>query len=159
MRSSPSSLPAATIHSHDFTSFTTDSHQPWLTQPPSPRLTTQQSDNSFPPPAFSQQDFVLFPDSPVPRTTEPAQATSSTAPDRFSASALAGQIRSDRPQSYSASPYQNPRVRNSLGSSSAQSSPRFNSTGNINNLYAASTVPTSSPSHQSPPAPPPPSLF
>ena len=77
-------------------------------------------------------------------------------------SAVAGQVRSDRPQSYSASPYQNPRVRNSLGSSSsAQSSPRFNSTGNINNnsnLYA-NAVPTSSPSQQSPRSRPPVPLF
>ena len=166
----------ATIPSHDYQSFVTDTSQTWLSQPQSPRHLTPATN----PISFSDQDsdFVLFPPTATahaPSTTRRnigfVPATSHTAPNQRLGQAYNGQQQhhrrrnSTQPLSTSASSLQNLRVSGIIqGNSSLSSSPsmqQFNSpTGQQQRFYANSAPSSTTVLHQqSPRTRPPVPLF
>ena len=165
----------ATISPHDYLSFITDNHQTWLTQPPSPRPTTQQhTPQNFTTP---EADFVLFPTPstrPARRQTELAQVTSRTALNHSLGQTSPGQQYQDNlqhrresthQQPTSVSPYQNLRVRSIIQGTgpiaSSTTSPRFSPTGQHQqqNFYASSAPSSTTALQQSPSTRPPVPLF
>ena len=160
----------ATISPHDYPFFITDNQQIWLTQPPSPRPTTQNTSQTFS--QTPQADFVLFPSPSPARPTRPStelvQETLCTIPSNFLSSAPQGRLpqqqqhyRRNTTQQYphSVSPFQNPRVRNSiqgpaLNVSSTTSSQRSNSSSgqHKHSTFYASSAPSSTFALSSPPS-------
>ena len=159
----------ATIPPHDSPSSTTDNHQTWLPQPPSPRLHSPHTQPEFGQPA--QADWVLYPSSKATRPARPQAelppATSRTAPSFSLGPTHRGQQHQPHRgelthRHHSVSPVQNPRVRNIIqgtGPKNSSTSPqRFIPTGHFY-AYSAPSSSSALPQQRSPSTRPPVPLF